>query len=64
MYYIGTKVLHFTGREFWKCTPRKFFTLLDVHNEFNTLDEDKDRKQKKTSGEPPKMTMEELMAMR
>jgi hypothetical protein len=37
-----------SDKEFWKCTPRKLTTLLDVHIEMNTSrDEQKDKKEKK-----------------
>ena len=33
LYYIGTVVLNMTEDEFWKCTPRKLFALLNIHAE-------------------------------
>ena len=32
MYYASTITLRMTEEQFWKCTPRKLFALLDVHN--------------------------------
>lgn len=35
LYYVGTVVLNMTEEEFWKCTPRKLFSLLNIHAEIN-----------------------------
>jgi hypothetical protein len=42
-------------KEFWKCTPRKLFMLIDAHNRANSEEEE---------GEPELLTLEELIAMR
>jgi hypothetical protein len=33
LYYLGTVVFNMTEQEFWQCTPRKLFALLEVHGE-------------------------------
>lgn len=33
LYYVGTVILGMTEEEFWKCTPRKLFSLLTIHGE-------------------------------
>lgn len=43
-YYLGTIVLNMSEDEFWKCTPRKLFTLLKIHDEVKgTAEEEKDK---------------------
>lgn len=42
-YYLGTVVLNMTEDEFWKCTPRKLFTLLDIHGEINGNSENQNK---------------------
>lgn len=32
MYYMGTVLFSMNESEFWRCTPRKLFALLQVHN--------------------------------
>ena len=45
--YIHTTVL---GRhdDFWSLTPRFFFSQLDAHKKYNSPNEDKDKKTKKS----------------
>jgi uncharacterized phage protein (TIGR02216 family) len=39
LYYLGTVVLNMTEEEFWKCTPRKLFALLNIHGEVSGVSE-------------------------
>lgn len=31
MFYVATVILNRSENEFWQMTPRKFYTLFDVH---------------------------------
>ena len=39
MYYLATVILNMSEEVFWKCTPRKLFSLIEVHARFNNPDE-------------------------
>ena len=39
--YIYTVVLNRTEREFYQCTPKKLFMLIDKHIQFNKPSDDK-----------------------
>jgi hypothetical protein len=41
MYYIGTVLLNMEESTFWRCTPRKLFSLIDTHIRINNPDEAK-----------------------
>lgn len=38
LYYMGTVLLGMDERSFWRCTPRKLFSLWEVHKKVNGLD--------------------------
>jgi hypothetical protein len=38
-YYLSTVTLKMREEDFWKCTPRKLFALLDIHLEANMTEE-------------------------
>ncbi|WP_200760454.1 hypothetical protein [Effusibacillus dendaii] len=46
--------------KFWRCTPRKLFALADRHIQANTVSKDKE----KPSGEPERLTVQELLSWR
>lgn len=58
--YIWTRILHLSEESFWNATPRKLFSLLDIHNEVNKSGEEEAKKQK----EPEKLTMGDLALWR
>ncbi|WP_084177459.1 hypothetical protein [Geobacillus vulcani] len=37
--YAGTVVLGMNEKDFWRCTPRKFFALCDVHRKMHGTSE-------------------------
>ncbi|WP_432408640.1 hypothetical protein [Wukongibacter sp. M2B1] len=37
LFYLGTNILNMTETEFWRCTPRKLFSLWEIHKEVNQL---------------------------
>lgn len=37
MLLIGIKELHLTEEEFWRYTPRKFFTMMSCVTEYNNI---------------------------
>lgn len=39
LYYFGTVLLGMSEAVFWSCTPRKLFTLMDVHRKYHGVDE-------------------------
>ncbi len=41
MYYIATVLLNMKEEVFWRCTPRKLFSLINVHARINNPDEAK-----------------------
>lgn len=44
--------------EFWRCTPKKLFALLEAHNRANSVEENEEK-----SSKPQKMTLEDLRSM-
>jgi hypothetical protein len=38
MYYIGTVMLNMREEIFWRCTPKKLFSLIEVHATINSPD--------------------------
>lgn len=44
MYYFGTVLLNMSEEVFWRCTPRKLFSLMDVHVQLNTTEEQRAEK--------------------
>ena len=43
---------------FWKCTPKKLFSLLEAHNKANTVDEEENKPKQKVE----KLSLEEALA--
>jgi hypothetical protein len=41
MYYIATVLLNMREEDFWRCSPRKLFSLIGVHVKVNNPDEAK-----------------------
>ena len=50
-----------TEIQFWSCTPRKLFALLDAHNKANTIDDDENVVEQKPQ-KAEKLTLEEALA--
>jgi hypothetical protein len=46
-YYLATVTLNMREEDFWKCTPRKLFALLDIYAEANMTDEQKAESKRK-----------------
>jgi hypothetical protein len=59
LYYLGTVVLNMTEEEFWKCTPRKLFALLEVHDEVNGSAEEHGQNGKITN---PQQVLKQFMS--
>jgi hypothetical protein len=38
MYYVGTVLLRMDENTFWRTTPRKLFSLMEVHVKINNPD--------------------------
>jgi len=56
-YYIGTVIFHMSPARFWRCTPRKFHALCEVHADLNSPKESNRNKNSsqgatKTIGQP------------
>lgn len=45
--YIALHILHLDEASFWRMRPIKFMTLVDVHAEVNSQDEEKAKPKKK-----------------
>ncbi|MNP63422.1 hypothetical protein D3C76_1588180 [compost metagenome] len=47
LYYIGTVLLGMSEAVFWRCTPRKLFSLWAIHKRLNGLEEKESPEQAK-----------------
>lgn len=53
--YAGTVVLGMSEEEFWRCTPRKLYAMLEVHFRLHSTDEQKEQE---------RLTLQELLSWR